>query len=296
MPNGLTKCSTMYSEVVEQNEVNSEAHCRRTQRNCSRSLFLRHGYGLATLQWDRGPQYRPTENPHGPIRVARATKRRGARWLAAQSSGDFSGIRVVACPRPPVHSADPAPRRGILLAPAPDPGRQARPRPRGVERRAGRLGLANIVGGTARGSRAAGALSRKGPCQEARLLLCVRPAGVPVRMASRSVARRGFQPECELARLLRLGLEAVDGAERPRLAFATSTEPPLRFDRRAARQGRGGRSPRAAVPGLARRARRASLAGSAGLLGRAQSAGHQPIRPRGEMRAGIGVTRAVAAG
>jgi hypothetical protein len=118
------------------------------------------------------------------------------------------------------------------------------------------------------------------PCQEARLLLRVRPAGVPVRMASRPVARRSSQPECELARLLRRGLEAVDGAERSRSAFAASAAPSLRRYRRATREGRGSRSPGAAVPGLAqRRADRASLAGTADLLGRAQSAGHQPIRP-----------------
>src|SRR5881398_679662 len=47
--------------------------------------------------------------------------------LAAQSAGDFSDARAVARTRPALHSADPAPRRRILLAATSSPGRHARP-------------------------------------------------------------------------------------------------------------------------------------------------------------------------
>src|SRR5258707_398560 len=153
----------------------------------------------------------PSRDPtDGLFRVARTTKRQGAGALAAQSAGDLSGTRMVARARPPVHPTEPAPCRRILLAASPGPRRQARPRARDAGRRAGRLGLADrrrqIVGRAARLSRAARAVSRKIPCPRPRLLLRLRPARVPVRLAPRSVARRAAQPQCELAQLLRRGL------------------------------------------------------------------------------------------
>src|SRR2546428_2268614 len=118
----------------------------------------------------------PSRDPtDGLFRGPRATKRQGAGALAAQSAGDLSGARVAARARPPVHPADPAARRRILLAAASGPRRPARPRARGAERRTGRLGVAErqpeILGCAARGSRAARAVSRKDPCQRPGVLL-----------------------------------------------------------------------------------------------------------------------------
>src|SRR5438046_708620 len=123
----------------------------------------------------------PSRDPtDGLFRLARATKRQGAGALAAPSAGDLSGPRMVARARP-------------------------------AERRAGRLGLADrrrqIVGRAARLSRAARPVSRTDPRQGSGLLLRLRAAGVPVRLAPRSVGRRASQPQCDVARLLRRGLE-----------------------------------------------------------------------------------------
>src|SRR5438876_7226109 len=85
----------------------------------------------------------PSRDPtDGLFRLARATKRQSAGALAAQSAGDLSGTRVAARARPPVHPADPATRRRILLAPASGPRRLPRPRARRAAQRTGRLGVA----------------------------------------------------------------------------------------------------------------------------------------------------------
>src|SRR6266568_5664365 len=238
-------------------------------REASTAPWLRIGNTWLARWWRRPPSRDPTD---GLFRLARATNRQGAGALAAQSAGDLSGPRMVARARPPVHPADPATRRRILLAAASGPRRPARPRARGIEQRTGRLGVAERqpenVGCAAWLSRATRPVSRKDPCQRPGLLLRMWAAGVPARLASRSVGRRASQPQCDLARLLRRGLETVDRAERSRAAFAKAAEPPLRRHRRAARQGRRGRSPRAAVPGVARGRAGRAVAGAAELLGR----------------------------
>src|SRR6266700_6670460 len=125
-------------------------------REASTAPWLRIGNTWLARWWRRPPSRDPTD---GLFRVARATKRQGAGALAAQSAGDLSGPRMVARARPPVHPADPATRRRILLAAASGPPRPARPRTRGTERRTGRLGVAErqpqIVGRAAVLSRAA---------------------------------------------------------------------------------------------------------------------------------------------
>src|ERR1700736_130553 len=233
---------------------------------------------------------RGSPNGAGHIRMARRAQREGARPPDAASAGRFSARRVGTRTRQAVRAADPASRDRILLAPSPGARRQARPRARGEERRARWLDLAAgkpRQGGTSGElPRAARALSRGRARAGPGPLLRVRPAGVPARLAPRPVGRPPAQQERELAQLLRRRLEPVDGAERPSAPPQGAAGPPLPAHRRAPLEGRRGRSPRAAVRGVARPPR-ARVAAAAGVLGRAEPAGRQPLRPRDEMRAGI---------
>src|SRR5947208_1510875 len=79
---------------------------------------------------------------------------------------------------------------------------------------------------------AAGALSRAAFRQGPRLLLRVRTAGVPLRLASRPLGRR-TEPKGGVAHRLRGGVAALECAERPRRSAAASASATLRADRRA---------------------------------------------------------------
>src|SRR5262249_10899375 len=136
------------------------------------------------------------------------------------------------------------------------------------------------------------ALSRARVFARAGVLLSVRAASVPFRLARRPVGSRR-QPECRLACGLRGGLGFLDRAERLRARAETAAESALRRDRRTAVAQRGSRPPRAAVPRVAR-ASRPRLAAAAGLLGPANPARHHPRRPRDEVRRGSRRTRRAA--
>src|SRR5207237_2656248 len=92
----------------------------------------------------------------------------------------------------------------------------------------------------------AGALSRGALRQGPRLLLRVRAAGVPLRLASRPLGRR-TEPAGGMAHRLRGGVAVVERAERPRRDTAAPAGATLRADRRAALEDRRDRSPGAAV-------------------------------------------------
>jgi hypothetical protein len=105
-----------------------------------------------------------------------------------------------------------------------------------------------LAGGELPGS--AGALSGAPLFARSRLLLHLRPAGLPVRLACGPVGL-WREPECRLASRLRGRLELVDGAKRscarPQAPAATA----LRGNRREAMEDRRGRPPRPAIPGVA---------------------------------------------
>src|SRR5215211_2465369 len=156
--------------------------------------------------------------------------------------------------------------------------RPPRPGARPPQRRAAGLGLER-----ARELQdAAGAVSRRALCQGAGLLLHLRPAGVPVRLAPRRFGRRPREPR-PMARAVRRGMEVLERAERSGPAPEAPARTPLRDDRTAAPARRRGRPPRPAFPGFAP-APRPALARPPRLLGHAEPAGHQPARPRREMR------------
>src|ERR1041385_4236326 len=125
-------------------------------------------------------------------------------------------------------------------------------------------------------------LSRKGLLARPRILLRVRAAGVPARLARGSVGSRA-EPECDLAYGLRGLVALVECAERLRQALAAPATAALRRNRCAAVEDLGGRSSCAAIPRLAR-ASRDGLAVATVVLGLAEPAGDQSRRPHGEMR------------
>ncbi len=129
---------------------------------------------------------------------------------------------------------------------------------------------------------AARALSRTRLFARRRFLLRVRAAGLPLRLACRSVAWRTKQ-ECQLALRLRGRLAILERAERGGAAASPPAGAALRGERRAAVENRRNRPPRAAVPGVGRAARDA-VAQAPRLLGPAQPAGDQSRRPRRQMR------------
>src|SRR3954452_6476475 len=165
-----------------------------------------------------------------------------------------------------------------LLAGPPVARRPPRPGARPPQRRAAGLGLE-------RGRElqdAAGAVSRCALRQGAGLLLHLRTAGVPVRLAPRPCRRRPREPR-PMARALRRGLEVLERAERSGPPLEAPAGTSLRDDRTAAPARRRGRSPHPALPGFAP-APRSALARPPRLLGHAEPAGHQPPRPCREMR------------
>jgi len=173
-------------------------------------------------------------------------------------------------------------RRRVLLARPPAARRSSRPGARPPQRRAAGLGLG-------RGRElpdAAGAVSRGALRQGAGLLLHLRPAGVPLRLAPRPCGRRPREPRA-VARALRSGLEVLERAERSGPSLEAPARTPLRDDRTAAPARRRGRPPHPAFPGFAP-APRPALARPPRLLGHAEPAGHQPSRPCREMRRGGG--------
>jgi hypothetical protein len=111
----------------------------------------------------------------------------------------------------------------------------------------------------------AGALSRARPRARAGVLLRVRPAGLPLRLACGFVGPRR-QHERRLACCLRGRLGFMDGAERSCRRAQTAATTALRRDRRTAVADRRGRSSHTAVPGLAR-ASRPRLAAAAAFWG-----------------------------
>src|SRR5262249_55557794 len=91
----------------------------------------------------------------------------------------------------------------------PPPPARAPPRARKLERRAGRLDLADWRQGLANKlSRAARAVPRAALCARTGLLLRLRSAGVPLRLAPRPVGRRAQRPRA-MAHRLRHGVAAV---------------------------------------------------------------------------------------
>ena len=201
-------------------------------------------------------------------------------------AGDLSGSGFDPRLGAAVHAADAAACRRCLLArasgarrsPGAGAGRAQR-RARGME-----LALGNRCGRRSADEfpQPAGSLSGAGARAGARVLLHLRPAGLPPRLARGSVGC-GFQQERRLAHRLRDGVAVLERSERlcpsPQAAAAT----PVRRNRAAPLENRRDRPQSAAVPGLARAAGSA-MAGTAGLLGRAEPAGDQSRGSRRQMR------------
>ena len=103
-------------------------------------------------------------------------------------------------------------------------------------------------------SQSAGAVPRGRLHPRSGLLLRVRAAGLPLRLARRPVGAR-TQRQCRLAHRLRGGVAIMECAERFRPGDQAAAVAALRQHRQAAVEDRRGRPSHAAVPGLARAAR-----------------------------------------
>src|SRR5262249_35361049 len=147
-------------------------------------------------------------------------------------------------PQAGLHPADAPPRRRWLLARAPAARRPACPRARGEERHACRLDLATGRGPRQRPAEelpaTASTLSGAPPRTRARLLLRLRPAGLPARLARRPLGRRP-EPQSELALGLCSRLEFLERAERPGAAIAPAAGAALPGERQAPAQNRRSR-------------------------------------------------------
>jgi hypothetical protein len=220
------------------------------------------------------------------IALAGGKELAGTRAPAKVAARDLSGSGADARAQPFVYATDAADRGRRLLARPPATRRSARARARGRERRAVELDLAPerqsarwpaselpVTAGTLPGGRL---LARSW------LLLCLRAAGLQLRLAPRPVEAR-TQPERRMAHRLCGGLALVERAERLRSAAQAAAVAALRHHRNASVEDRRGRPPHAAVPGLAR-AQARCLAIAARVLGMSQPAGHQPRGSCGQMR------------
>src|SRR5262249_51732127 len=159
-------------------------------------------------------------SPDGPqdIRMARRTQPQGLGAPDQGAARDFPGVGAHPCARAAVHPADAPACRRRLLARAPGPPRAPGARAGGEKRRAGGLDLAAREGRAARSAEElplpAGALSRARVRARPGLLLRLRPAGVPARLARRSVGR-GHEPQRDPARSLRDRLAVLERPQRP---------------------------------------------------------------------------------
>src|SRR5580698_1148200 len=139
------------------------------------------------------------------------------RASSARLAADFPGERIAARARPLVRAADAATGDRFLLARASAARRSAGAGARGEERRARHLDLASRRQAQERPAGdvpdAAGPVSRNQIWARSRILLRLRSAGVPFRLARRSVGRRPEQ-ERHLALRLRDRLAVLERAER----------------------------------------------------------------------------------
>ena len=136
--------------------------------------------------------------------------------------------------------------------------------------------------GCRRASKSARALPRGSFLPRSGLLLRMRAAGLPFRLAHRPLAAR-TQQQRRMAYGLRRGVASVECPERLCPAAQTAAVASLRHHRNAALENRRSRSSGTAVPGLARAPAR-FLAVAARVLGISQSAGDQSRRSCGQMR------------
>ena len=199
----------------------------------------------------------------------------------------LSGRRPDPCPGAPLRAAVATARRRKLLAPPPGARRSLGSGFGGSESRTRRLAMAvgierrrwprpNIPGSSRTVPR--GSISRR-----TRHMLPLRPAGLPFRLASRSLGRRQDQPPRPMARVLRGGLEGLERSCRSRQIASPAAEATLRRNRAALVARSGGRPSHALASGLAQPTR-SPLGRLAAVLGLPQSPGHQPRRSPHEVR------------